>query len=402
MSLREVFRLALESLGANKFRAMLTMLGMIIGVSSIVLLVSIGTGAKNYIFREFEGLGTNMIIVQPGKTDRKSPFGPPIGAAQRKMTTDDVTALQKKAFNLEAVTGLVFGTGSLKFEENTANVSVFGANDDFLRILNLKVGLGQFYTREEDEAGRRLIVLGYDVARNLFADAQPLGKQVKVNQTEFRVIGVMARTGNKLGFNFDDLALMPTRAALRVFNDDKLFGIRAKARSRAVLDDAVEEVTSIMRERRDGEEDFTVVTQVSMMESMETILNMLTYVLAGIALISMLVAGIGIMNIMLVNVAERTSEIGVRRAVGARRIDIMKQFLVEAITLAVIGGSCGVALAVSLTYAVYMFFPNFDMRAPLWILPPAFLLSLVTGVVFGVWPARKASRIETLEALRYE
>ena len=402
MPLREIIRLALESLAANKFRALLTMLGMVIGVSSIVLLVSIGAGAKNYIFREFEGLGTNLIVVQPGKTDRKTPLGPPIGAAQHKMTVADVTALEKRALNLEAVSGLVFGTASIKYEESIANVSIFGANEAFLQILNLRVGLGAYFTREEDEFGRRVIVLGWQVAHDLFGDELPLGRQVRVNQAEFRVIGVMARTGSKLGFDFDTFCIMPTRAALRVFNDDKLFGIRAKARSRASLNDAVSEITAILKERRQGEEDFTVETQLSMMESMETILNMLTYVLAGIATISMLVAGIGIMNIMLVNVAERTSEIGIRRAVGARRRDILMQFLTEAVTLALFGGAIGLGISAVITHAVFFFLPTFDMRAPGWILAGAFSLSLLVGVVFGVWPARRAARVETLEALRYE
>ena len=398
----EVMRLSLESLAANKFRAALTMLGMIIGVSAVVLLVSIGSGAKLFVLREFEELGTNLIVVQPGKTDKKAAFGPPIGAAQRKMTLADVVALEKKSFNLDAVTGLIFGSATVKFEEAETNVSVFGANDNFIRILTVKVAVGQFFTREEDDYGRRVIVLGHDVAFYLFGDGNPLGRLVKVNQSEFRVIGVMEKLGSKLGLSLDDFVFIPTTAAMRVFNEDKLFGIRARAKSRAALDDAVAEIESILKERRDGEEDFTIVTQLAMMESMETILNMLTYVLAGIATISMLVGGIGIMNIMLVSVAERTSEIGIRRAVGARRVDILQQFLAEAVVLSVTGGVTGLLIAMGLTHGAHLFYPQFDMRPPLWIMPPAFLLSVIVGVVFGVWPAHKASRLETLDALRYE
>jgi putative ABC transport system permease protein len=325
-----------------------------------------------------------------------------MGAAQRKMTDADVTALEKKALSLEAVTGLVFGSATVKFEESTSNVSVFGSNDDFIRILNLRVQEGDFFSREEDDYGRRVAVLGAAVRTSLFGDENPLGRSIRMNETEFRIIGVMAPFGSKLGFNVDEFVFIPTTAALRLFNDDKLFGIRAKARSRASIEDAVAEISEILRERRDGEEDFTVLTQVAMMESMATILNMLTYVLGAIACISMLVGGIGIMNIMLVSVAERTPEIGIRRAVGARQRDIMKQFLAEAITLSVIGGVAGIILSVGLTYAIFLFVPSFDLRAPLWILPPAFLMSLIVGVVFGTWPARKASRIEILDALRYE
>jgi putative ABC transport system permease protein len=208
--------------------------------------------------------------------------------------------------------------------------------------------------------------------------------------------------GDKLGLNFDELGFIPTQAALKLFNEDKLFGIRAKASSRVGIDDAVAEITEILKERRDGEEDFTVITQVSMMESLNTILSMLTYVLGAIAAISMLVGGIGIMNIMWVSVVERTQEIGIRRAVGARRRDILQQFLAEAVGLALLSGGVGVGGAVLITYVLHFVFPSFDMRSPVWIVVPAFGLALIVGVVFGVVPAWRASRVETLEALRFE
>jgi putative ABC transport system permease protein len=402
MSWREIFRISLESLNSQKVRALLTILGMVIGVAAVVLLVSIGNGAKLFVTQQLEGLGTNFIVIQPGKTDRKTSLGPPIGTAQRKMTLADVTALEKKSFNLEAVTGLVLGTTTVRFEEYSANVSVFGTNESFLKIFNLKVGLGQFFSREEDDYGRRVVVLGSKVADDLFGAGSALGRQVKLNQREFKVIGIMQPTGSKLGLNLDDFVFIPTTAALRTFNEDKLFGIRAKARSRIALEDAVEEVRSILKERRDGEEDFTIATQKEMMETLDLILSMLTYVLTGIATISMIVGGIGIMNIMLVNVTERTSEIGIRRAVGARRSDILKQFLAESATLSFLGGFVGLSLAFLVTYGSYFFYPSFDMRPPSWILAPAFLLSVLVGIIFGVWPALKASKIETLEALRHE
>lgn len=402
MPLSEILRLSLESLRSQKLRTGLTMLGIVIGVLAIIILVSIGNGAKNYILKEFEELGTNLIVIQPGKTDKKSRFGPPIGASQRKMTLEDVVALEKRSFGVQAVTGLVFGSGTVRQGEYISNVSVFGSNENFLQILNLTVAEGSFFGREEDDYGRRVVVLGHNVRQNLFGDENPLGKLVKLNQSEFRVIGVMKETGDKVGLNLDEFVFIPTRAAMRVFNEDKLFGIRARASSRAGLDDAVEEITSILKERRNGEEDFTIVTQTTMLSTMTTILNMLTYVLGAIAGVSMLVGGIGIMNITLVGVSERTPEIGIRRAVGARRRDILKQFLFEAVTLSSLGGVAGVGLALAITHSLFFFFPSFDLRAPGWILGPSFLLSLLVGVIFGVWPAWKASRIEPLEALRYE
>lgn len=402
MRLREVFRLALEALFAHKFRSILTMLGMVIGVFAVVLLVSLGQGAKNYVTSEFQSLGTNFIVIQPGKTSRRGMMGAPVGATQRKMTLMDVVALEKRAFNLDAVSGLIIGAAVARYGDAVNNIQVFGANDQFPRILTLKIGSGEFFTREEDDYGRRVCVLGSKVAADLFGEENPLGRAIKLNQSEFRVIGVLESKGSTLGLDLDNFGFIPTTAAMRLFNEDKLLGIRARASSRVTVDDAVEEISEILRERRNGEDDFTIITQETMMETMETILNMLTYVLAGIASISMLVGGIGIMNIMLVSVSERTQEIGIRRAVGARRRDILKQFLAEAVMLSVLSGGIGLLGALGLTYIGTQWVGTFNMTAPSWILLPAFSLSVIVGVIFGVWPARKASRIETLDALRYE
>jgi putative ABC transport system permease protein len=291
---------------------------------------------------------------------------------------------------------------SARHEDSISNITVFGTNEQFPEILSILIGRGEYFSREEDEYRRRVVVIGRNIAEDLFGDDEPLGRSIKLNESEFKIVGVLAPMGNKVGLNFDELAFIPTQAALKLFNEDKLFGIRATASSREGMDDAVAEISEILKERRDGEEDFTIITQISMMESLNTILSMLTYVLAAIAAISMVVGGIGIMNIMWVSVVERTQEIGIRRAVGARRRDILQQFLAEAIGLSVLSGGVGVGGATLLTYALHLFLPSFDMRAPWWIVVPAFLLALLVGIVFGVAPAWRASRIETLDALRYE
>jgi putative ABC transport system permease protein len=400
MPLSEVLRLSFESILAQKFRAALTMLGLLVGVLAVVLLVSIGDGTKKFISAELEGLGINFIIVQPGKTDRKGGFGPPPGVSQREMTTADVKALERRSFNLAAVTGLVLGSTSLRYNDNIVNVSVFGTNERFIDIFNLKVGLGNFLSKEDQENSRRVVVIGSKIAKSLFDLQNPLGKQIKVNFREFRVIGVLASSGSKLGLNLDEVAFIPTNSALKAFNETKLFGIRAKAKSRNNLPEAVEEIRNILKERRNGEEDFTIATQKEMMETLTSILDMLTYVLAGIAAISMIVGGVGIMNIMLVSVSERTSEIGIRRAVGARQIDIIKQFMAEAMLLSIIGGTLGLALSFVFTNIFTLFYPDFNPTPPNWILGPAFIFSVAVGVIFGVYPAVKAAKIEPLDALR--
>ncbi len=398
----ETFRLALESLYANKLRASLTMLGMIIGVGAVVLLVSIGNGAKRYITTQFEGIGTNLIMVQPGKTDTKTGLGPPIGGAQRRLTLGDIQALEKLSYNLDSVAPVMFGSASVKTDNRTLNVQVLGSNDQFTRVISVKVGQGRFFTKEESDFNRRAIVLGYNVWKKLFDSDNALGKLVKVNETEHRVVGVTTKSGDKLGFNIDDMIFIPTRSAMRIFNEDRLFGIRARAKSKVGVQDAVDEVRRILKDRRQGKEEFTILTQDAMLGTLGTIMNMLTYVLGGIAMISMLVGGIGIMNIMLVSVTERTREIGVRRAVGARQQDVLRQFLAEALTLSVVGGMIGMVGSVAITFLVTWFATSFDMRAPWWIVLPAFGLSVLVGVGFGVWPARKASRMNPIEALRFE
>lgn len=402
MIFRKIFINSAEAIVENKLRSALTMLGMIIGVMAVILLVSVGTGAKRYITSEFESMGTNIILVQPGKTDKKTSMGPPVASSKGKLTMGDVEALQKNAQSLAAVSGVMFGAGVVKNENSTNNINILGANDQFNRIFNMTIIEGNFFSKEDEDSGRRVVVLGYTIKQNLFGSSNSLGQLVKVNDSEHRVIGVIKPTGDKLGFNVDDMVFIPTKSALRLFNTTNLFGIRASAKSRNSLDDAVKDLTAILKERHNGEEDFTTITQVTMMDSMNTILNMLTYALAAIAFISMLVGGIGIMNIMLVSVTERTREIGIRRAVGARRSDILKQFMIEAVVISVSGGVLGILLSMLITYTLYLFLPGFDMRPPFWILPPSFFLSFFTGIVFGVWPARKAAHIQTIDALRYE
>jgi putative ABC transport system permease protein len=398
----ESSKLAFEALWANRLRTALTMLGMIVGVFAVIVLVSLGQGAKNYILAEFEGLGSNIIIIQPGKADKKTNFAPPIGASQKKLTLLDVAALEKRALNISAVTGLLLGTAAIRYEDSISNNNVFGANEQFPNILNLPFAQGSYFTRDDDSTGRRVVVLGSTLSQILFGNEYPIGKMIKISQSEFRVLAVLSPMGDKLGFNLDEFAIIPTTAALRLFNEDKLFGIRAKASSKASVEDAVSEIEDILKERRNGKEDFTIVTQGALMESMNTILNMLSYVLGGIAAISMLVGGIGIMNIMLVSVTERTSEIGIRRAVGAKRSHILVQFIFEAGLLSLLSGSAGVLGAYAAIIITNTFLTSFKLAAPLWIVIPSFLLAFAVGVIFGVWPARMASRIEILDALRYE
>jgi putative ABC transport system permease protein len=378
------------------------MLGLIIGVAAVIMLVSIGNGVRKFVMNEFESLGSNLIIIQPGKSDRRSHFGPPIALSNNRMTLEDIRAIERRAININAVSGVVIGNAVISHLDAAHNAMVFGANEQFLKIITLEIKYGGYFSREEDDFGRRVAVIGKKVADSLFGDDYAVGRVIGVNEHRYRVIGILGATGHKVGLDVDNLILVPTRAALRLFNTDRLFGIRATARTRSSVDDAVAEISDILKERNNGEDDFTVITQGALMASIENILSMLTYVLGGIAAISMLVGGIGIMNIMFVTVTERIAEIGLRRAVGATKRDIVGQFLLEAVMLSVLGGCVGVALASGVGWGVSSFFKRFDLTPPWWIIAPAFGTSLLIGVVFGVLPAIRAARIEPLEALRHE
>jgi putative ABC transport system permease protein len=402
MRTRDLAGSALEALFANKLRSALTMLGVVIGVGSVVLLVSLGEGARKFITSQFEGLGTNLIIIQPGKTDTGGGFGPPPGGSKRKLTIGDVEAIKQQANKIAGVVGIMFGTGTIKRGNANANSSVLGADDDFINIFNFNISQGRYLNREDSLAGRRLAVLGSKVKELLFGTENAIGELIKINNSDYRVIGVVAPMGTSLGLNWDELAYIPVRAAQKLFNSDALMGIRAKASTQAGMDAAQEEIKTILMARHGGEEDFTMMSQLDMLATMNNILNIMTLFLGAIASISMVVGGIGIMNIMLVSVTERTREIGIRRALGARRRHILLQFMAESLVLSTLGGVIGLLGAVALTLLVMAAKPDFDARIPLWIVFPAFGFSTAVGLFFGVWPAAKASRINTIDALRYE
>lgn len=399
---RSLFANSLEAIRDNKLRSALTMLGMIIGVASVIILVSIGSGAKRHITKEFDSLGSNIIHVEPGRAKKQNPLLPPTPSSAGKLQITDVDLLQRYSRTLDSVSGMLFAAGKGKAAENSTDIKIVGCNHLLEKILSIKLRTGRFISKDEDDSGRRVVVLGSEVSAGLFGKGNPLGELVKVNNREHRVIGVVKKTGDRFGFNIDEMVFIPTKDAMRILNTQNLFGIRATAKNRNAVHEAEKEIEQILGARRDGDIDFTIITQLTMRQSLNTILDIMTVALVLIAMVSMIVGGIGIMNIMLVSVTERTREIGIRRAIGARKVDILRQFLIESIQISLSGGLVGVILALILTYGAYFAFPKFDMRPPLWVMFPAFFISVSVGLIFGVLPARKAANTETIDALRYE
>jgi len=402
MDVREAFALALEMLTANRVRTALTMLGVVIGVAAIILLVSLGEGATAYITRELTGLGTNLLIITPGKTQTSGGFHPPIASTVRKLTYEDAVALRRRAALLTDAVPVVLGTGKIRYQGVSRDTSVIGITPEFQRVRNLYVEIGQFVSEEDVEGRRRVVVLGRTVKRELFGEENPLGQFVTLADSRYRVIGIMERKGVSLGFDIDDLVFIPVKSAQDLFDTDRLFEILASVRSPDEIDRATQQVKDILMRRHGNREDFTLTSQGAILSAFTTILKILTAVLGGIAGISLLVGGIGIMNIMLVSVRERTREIGIRKAVGARRRDILGQFLLESVVMSSLGGGLGIVVGVGGAKALSLFFTYLPTQVSPWAILMAFGFSAAVGIFFGVYPARRAALLDPIQALRYE
>jgi putative ABC transport system permease protein len=398
----EIFKVALEAILSNKVRSGLTMLGVIIGVLAVILLVSIGQGAQVYITKELTGMGTNLLIITPGKTSTSGGFHPPSAGTVRKLTYDDAQALKHRAWLLSDAVPLVFGTGRIKYQNMGRDTMIIGTTSEFQSIRNLFVDSGSFVSQGDVDSKAKVVVLGTKVKEELFGQESALGRAVTLSDARYRVVGVMQKRGTSLGMDLDDIVFIPVTSGQELFDTDGLFEIIASTPRAEDVDRAIVQIKEVLIKRHAHKEDFTIQTQGAMLSTMNTILSVLTAVLGGIAGISLLVGGIGIMNIMLVSVRERTREIGIRKAVGARNRDILAQFLIEAVTLSGVGGVIGIALGVGIAFAIPLFVTVLPTSVSLWSIAMAFSFSMAVGIFFGVYPARKASMQDPITALRYE
>ena len=393
---------ALLALTANKIRAGLTMLGVVIGVLAVTLLVSVGDGARAYLDQTLSSLGTNLLTVQPGKRETRGGFGPHGSTTTRPLTMDDVRAIERQATLLRGVSPIVTGGGTVRFENRQRDTLVFGVGASFPELRNMDVDVGVFVREEDVSARRRVAVVGRTVARELFGTENPLGKPIRVADGRFRVVGILEAKGTSLGFDLDDLVFIPATTAMDLFGQEQLAQIVTAARSKTEVAAAVDELREVLMRRRNGEETFTIQSQDDLIGVFGSLTDAMTAALLAIASVSLLVGGIGIMNIMLVSVRERTREIGVRRALGATRQDILLQFLIEALVLATLGGLLGLALGGGVVAFVNAVAPDIPLLLSPWIAAIAFGASFVVGIVSGVVPARRAALLDPVEALRYE
>ena len=401
MNVRDTGFIALDALRANKVRAALTMLGVIIGVASVILLTSIGDGARVYLQEQFAGLGTNLVLITPGKTETNG-GRPQIGVSTvHRLSFEDAQAVEREGRSVKGVTGIVIGAGTVKYFNRSRNSTVIGASENFQEVRGLHVNVGSFFSADDVSAKRRVCVIGRTVLREVFGDENPLGKRLDIDGTKFRVIGIMERRGRSLGFDIDDLVFVPVRSGMDLFNVEGLTEIIVQSRSAEEVPEVISQSSDILK-RRHRADDFTAISQGEILSTFNLIASAMTTLLLAIASISLLVGGIGIMNIMLVSVRERTREIGTRMAVGATRRAIRAQFLIEAVALSGAGGAIGLAVGVGTALLVKVAAPSLPILISPWILIVAVGFSLAVGVFFGVYPAYKASQLDPIEALRYE
>ena len=404
MNLVECILSALHSLSQNKVRSFLTTLGVIIGVMSVILLVALGEAAQAYVEQEFAGMGSNVIAVSPGKQETTSSMMVINAGSFRKLTTENAREIKRKAVGIKAVAGDVIGTAQVRYGNLERNCMLIGAMADLAEIRQLNTQIGRFIEPQDIDKNNKVCVIGPRIKQNLFGDKPALNEKLSINRSKHVIVGILEPRGVTLGVDLDNIIVVPLPSGQEMFygGEDTVFEILATAKTAEDIKPACESIREILKEAHDYNEDFTIQDQNGMMSSFSKIFDALRFMLAGIACISLLVGGIGIMNIMLVSVRERTREVGIRKAVGAKRRDIGLQFLIEAVTLSLCGGSVGVALAWVGTFILRMIYPSLPAALSLWSVMTAFLFSLSVGVFFGVYPAVKASGVDPVEALRYE
>lgn len=407
MNIANLFKIALRAIAANKMRSFLTMLGIIIGVGSVIAMMAIGQGSKRSIQKNISEMGSNMIMIQPGQD--KGPGGARQDASEMQtLKLKDYETLVDQSKYLAAISPSVNSSGQFIFGNNNTPSTMYGISADYLEIRQLKIEDGEIFSDEEVKSSAKVCLVGKTVADNLFTNGEdPVGQVIRFNTIPFRIIGVLESKGyNSFGMDQDDMVLAPyTTVMKRILSVTYLQGINASAVTEDMTDLAMEEVTSILRENHklkdEDEDDFTIRSQQELAEMMTSTSDTLTILLLAVACISLIVGGIGIMNIMYVSVTERTKEIGLRMSVGARGVDILSQFLIESVLLSVTGGIIGIVVGIGAAFGI-KYFASWPIEIQPWSVLISFVVCSATGIFFGWYPAKKAAGLDPIEALRYE
>jgi len=399
MKFIDVAQFASGSLRGSLTRTLLMILAMSIGVASVVVLTGLGEGARRYVVGQFSSLGTNLVIVLPGRTETSGiGAGMLSGQIPRELSLDDALALLRSR-SIARIAPLTVGVSQISQGALNREAVVLGSTSDLLTVRHMDLAEGQFLPAGDIHDSESVCVLGNKIRRELFGQGKAIGEWVRLGDRRFRVIGVLASQGESMGMNTDELAIIPVASAHMLFNTSGLFRILIEAKSRDAIEPAKRDAEQILLQRHDGERDVTVITQDAVLATFDRILGALTMAVGGIAAISLAVAGILIMNVMLIAVAQRIKEIGLLKALGAPATQIRNLFFAEAILLSSIGSMVGLIIGEMGVLAIARMYPTLPVAAPWWAIFAAVGTSLGTGVLFSVWPARRAARLDPVMAL---
>lgn len=402
MRLFDILHYTWSALSRHKLRTVLMLVAMTIGVAAIVVLTALGEGARRYVVNEFASLGTNLIIVLPGKTETTG--GAPmmfIGETPRDLTNDDADALRRIA-GVKSIAPIAVGSATVSWQGVERESPILGSSFELLDIRHWKLAAGRFLPKAPLDQASPVCIIGSTIKKELFGATNPLGQWLRIGDRRFRVLGILASEGRSIGLDVQDLVIVPVASAQSLFNKVSLFRILVQADTRNEIPYISKRIVDIIKNRHQGEEDITVITQDAVLATFDRILSALTYTVAGIAAISLAVAGILIMNIMLISVAQRTAEIGLLKALGASQHKIIVLFLAEATMLATLGALLGLGLGEFTNLVIRHLYPAFPAGAPLWAAAGAAGVAVFTGLIFGSLPARRAAQLNPIEALAHK
>jgi putative ABC transport system permease protein len=397
----DLMRLAWGAVIGHRLRSMLTALGIAIGIAAVILLTSLGEGIRVYVISEFSQFGTNIVAINPGKSETSGGNPGAIAGTIRKLTVEDVEVLDRLP-QVDAVVPVAFGNARVEFEERGRRVFVYGVNSDMPRVWKFGVRQGQFLPPGDMRHGAAVAALGSKLKTELFGERNALGERVRIGTRPFRVIGVMEPKGQFLNIDLDDTVFVPVSEAMSLLNRDDLLEIDVLYYNASETQNVLDAIKRVMLDRHDGEEDFTLTSQESMLKTLDRIIGVVTAAVGAIGGISLVVGAIGILTMMWISVNESTSEIGLLRALGARRGQVMGFFLLQAALLATAGGALGVAAGLGIIAALRLLVPGLPISTPPEYVLAALALSFTVGMLSGLLPARRAASLDPIEALRAE
>jgi putative ABC transport system permease protein len=400
MHLPDLLRFSSGALLRARFRSVMILVAMGLGVAAVLVLTALGEGARGYVVNEFSAIGKDVVAMFPGRKETTGGMPPVTGSAAREITLEDVHQLARRVSAIDEVAPVVLGSARVGYAQRGRDVTVVGTNAPFLRIQNLHLATGRTLSSGDFRRGGSEVILGEKLKQQLFDSQSAVGEYIRIGDSRFRVIGVLAGRGDSGGMDLSDAAIIPVASAQRLFNVYGLFRVAIRIRDGILMEDANRHIEAVMRELHQGELDVTLVSPAAMLQTFDRILVAMTLGVVAIGAISLLVAGVLIMNVMLITVSQRTREIGLLKALGASSGDVLSVFLAEALLLTAAGALVGVVVGQGIIYTARMVFPAVPFAAPLWAILIAAGIAIVTGLAFAWLPARRASRLQPVVALQ--